>query len=299
MKIALSPQWKIPKINQQNSTSKNIQKDVQNFNVNKSAFSFDNRAIFLSFGAIQKINKPEEFNDLDKTAEYLENKIKLSLKEKDEDDIQTIIDSVSQKTNADKELVAETLGRLVQFSSYSQIDNINKQLNDSGIGSFYFSGNFDCNHLFDFLSGKNLFNLKGDKAAYIVDDYNIDWLKSVDKKKSNLFFRMNRAFKNDKMKIFVLDGFSVKVGDKPKSYNLFGADEDLETLTYEIVEEVQKTGKSLDDIFYNDKVASINDVFGLNASVKVIKNPALQEYSAKNIAQVLKPDYPTKEQINF
>ena len=75
MKIALSPQWKIPKINQQNCASKNIQKDGQNSVDNSSAFSFDNRAIFLSFGAIKKINKPEEFTDLDKTAEYLQNKI--------------------------------------------------------------------------------------------------------------------------------------------------------------------------------------------------------------------------------
>ena len=297
MKIALSPQWTTPKINQQICASKNIQNGVQNSDANLSAFSFDNRAIFLSFGAIKKINKPEDFTDVDKTAEYLENKIQLSLKEKDADDIKKIIKSVSKKTGANKKLVTETLGRLVQFSSFAQIDNLTEQLNNNDIINFYFSGHSDCNHLFDFLYGKNLMPLKGNKLAYVIDDYNIQWLNGLDKEKSKLFARINKAQINDDIDFIVLDGFSVNVNGKAKSYNLFGADEDLEKLTCKIVEEVQKTGKSLDDIFYKDKVENIKSIFGENAHVAVIKNPAIQEYNPKNIASIMKPNYPSKQQI--
>ena len=297
MKIALSPQWITPKINHQICTSKNIQKDVQNFNVNKSAFSFDNRAIFLSFGAIKKINKPEEFTDLDKTAEYLQNKIQLSLKEKDAEDIQCIIDSVSEKTNADKEFVAETLGRLVQFASYSQFENLDKELKNRNLGQFYFSGYLDNNHLFDFIRERNLLTSTGRYKAHVVDNYNLGWLSSLKNKSSALKNRMIHSLEKNDLKFVVLDGFSANINGKGKSYNFFGADEDLETLTTQVVEKVQKTGKTLDEIFIDDKVAIIKNVFGEDTPIEVIKNPKLTDYSAETIVQIMKPDYPTKEQI--
>ena len=297
MKIALSPQWKTPKINQQLCASKNIQKGVQNSAVNASPFSFDNRAVFLSFGAIQKINKPKEFNDLDKTAEYLENKIQLSLKEKDAEDIQNIIDSVSEKTNADKKLVAETLGRLVQFSSYSQLKNLDEELSNRNFGKFYFSGNMDNNHLFDFIKERNLITCTGRYSAHVVDNYNVSWLSSLKNKSSALKNRMIHSLNKNELKFVVLDGFSVNIGGQPKSYNLFGADETLENLTTQVVEKVQRTGKSLDEIFIDDKVAIIKNVFGEDVPIEVIKNPKLTDYSAESIAQIIKPDYPTKEQI--
>ena len=297
MKIALYPQRITPKINQQNCTSKNIQKDVQTFNVNKSAFSFDNRAIFLSFGAIQKINKPEEFTDLDKTAEYLQNKIQLSLKEKDAEDIQCIIDSVSEKTNADKEFVAETLGRLVQFASYSQFENLDKELINRNLGQFYFSGYLDNNHLFDFIRERNLLTSTGRYKAHVVDNYNLGWLSSLKNKSSALKNRMIHSLNKNELRFVVLDGFSVNINGEGKSYNFFGADEDLETLTAQVVEKVQKTGKTLDEIFIDDKISIIKNVFGEDAPIEVIKNPKLTDYSAETIAQIMKPDYPTKEQI--
>ncbi len=297
MKIALSPQWKIPKINQQNCASKNIQKDGQNSVDNSSAFSFDNRAIFLSFGAIKKINKPEDYSDLKKFAVYLENKIAIDLKEKDEEDIQNIIDSVAENTGADKKLVSEALGRIVQFSSFKQVATLNDELKNQQIGRFYFSGNFDCNHLFDFLKTKELFNSKGQKSGHIVDDYNIDWIKNFESQNPLYKERLNHYLSNKKLKFLVLDGFSAKVNGKPISYNFFGADDSLENITTNIVQEVQKTGKTLDDIFYGEKIETIKSVFGQYAPVKVIKNPKLKDYSAKSIANIMRPEYPSKEQI--
>ena len=297
MKIALSPQHKIPKINQQNCASKNMQKDVQNSAVNGRDFSFENRAIFLSFGAIKKINKPEDYADNKRFAAYLENKIAIDLKEKDAEDIQNIIDSVAENTGADKKLVSEALGRIVQFTSYRQVAVLNEELKKQQIGRFYFSGNFDCNHLFDFLKTKDLINSKGEYFAHVIDDYNLPWIKECDEKHTDLANRMRHTLNNKKLKFVILDGFSVNVDNKPMSYNFFGADESLENITTAVVNEVQKTGKTLDEIFNGEKIETLKAVFGKDTPVKVIKNPKLKDYSAKSIANIFRPEYPSREQI--
>ena len=68
-------EWNINSIKNNSFNKKNTQSDVQNFSVYSQlpAYAYrSNLASNISFGAIKKIDKPKDFSDIDKFAEYYE-----------------------------------------------------------------------------------------------------------------------------------------------------------------------------------------------------------------------------------
>ena len=229
------------------------------------------------------------YNDTNKFAEHMLAKIDKQLMIPNKKEIKSIISEVSNETNASKKLVTEVLARVSQFASTSQLPQLDKAFNDKDFASFYIRNEepLNINHLFNIAEyHKNQMNLQGYIRPYVVEDYNLPFV----------FEAKNYLNMYDKMNLVVIDGWNTKINGKNMSYTMFGAEDSLENTTKAIVEEVQKTGKSVDDVLNGDIISKIRDMYGDEYEITVLKNPNLK-FNASSIAKNLNVKRPNKAQI--
>ena len=274
----------------------NIQKNYNNVKSNPITFCEQKKLQKIpvetlkaySFGSsIEK--RKAIYNDTNKFAEHMLAKIDKQLMIPNKKEIKSIISEVSKETNARKKLVTEVLARVSQFGITSQLPQLDKVFNDNDFASFYIRTDepLNINHLFNVAEyHKNQMNLQGYIRPYVVDDYNLPFVSEA----------KNHLSMFDKMNLVVIDGWNTKINGKNMSYTMFGAEDSLKNTTKAIVEEVQKTGKSVDEVLNGDIISKIRDMYGDSYEITVLKNPNLK-FNPSAIAKNLDVKRPNKAQI--
>ena len=233
------------------------------------------------------------YNDTNKFAEHMLAKIDKQLMIPNKKEIKSIISEVSKETNASKKLVTEVLARVSQFGSTSQLPQLNKAFNEKNLATFFirFEEPLNINHLFNIAENHKMqLDLDGEIRPYVVEDYNLQFVPEAEA------YLDEADYMFSKMSLVLIDGWNTKVDGKSKTYTMFGAQDSLKNTTKAIVEEVQKTGKSIDEVLNGDIISKIKDMYGDKYQITVIKNPNLK-YNARAIAKNLNVKRPNKTQI--
>ena len=243
--------------------------------------------------------KSDLLSDTKAFSKYMEKKIQDKLMVKTEADVQNIIDNVVAQTNADEKLVAEVLGRVAQFSSYNQLSAISDTLDKNNIFSIYLSSNeSDLNDDFIYLNElKHLLHISrdGKNKAYFVDFNNLNYAK--EQYYRELRFKENGVEIYKPLKFFVVDGWNYRKDGQTKSYTMLGSEDSLENTVKSIVQDVQKTGKTVDEVLNGEIIEKIKTEIDEDLDVVIVKNDKLTDYSAKSIAKIMEPVYPKAEEI--
>ena len=232
-------------------------------------------------------------------SKHMEKKIKDRLMVKTEADIQNIIDNTVKETGADEKLVSEVLGRVAQFSSYNQLPSISKTLMDNDVFSISYSGdatNLNDDFLYlDEIKHMLILDRGGKNKAYFVDFNNLNCAK--EQYYRELRFKENGVEVYRPLKFFVVDGWNYRKDGQTKSYTMLGSEDSLENTVKSIVQDIQQTGKSVDEVLNGEILDEIKTQIDDELEVVVVKNDNLTDYSAKSIAQIMEPRYPKAEEI--
>ena len=254
------------------------------------------------------INTPN-YRDKKQFPAYLENKFSKMLKDPSKEDIEALADSVSAKTGADKDEILKVVSRLTQFSNYSQLPEMEHSFTNMHVGKLngcYLSyksadrGNVDINNVLQYLhDSKWQFDfMLGYNSILFLDNNTLSYIeKEKNDPKSNLFEKLCADAKQKKLKIAIVDGWNAKVDGFDVSHTMFGSPLSLEDAITRIIEEKQKTNKSLDDILNGDIIERAKKVFGNNTKINIIKNKQANKATPENIARVMKSKYPNKDVI--
>ena len=272
--------------------------------------------------------KGELLSDTKEFSKYLESKIKKQMMVQSEQDVQNTIDNVVKDTKADAKLVSEVLGRVVQFSSFKQLQEIADYLSDKEVSSIAFTNSLNLNSDFHYIfHEKRLCDLQvQDKHSALFIDYdNFGFVqKEIDDEafhqqqvaetSKRLDDKYGKEFSVEKLiasknmlfspttehypvKFFIVDGWNYRKDGQTKSYTMLGSENNLEDTVKTIVNEVQETGKSVDEVLNGEIISSLKNRFGEDFEVDIVKNNKLTDYSAKTISEIMAPNYPTAEEI--
>ena len=264
---------------------------------NYQAYALSN----ISFGELKEIDKTKKFANVDEFAEYFESKLKTQLKVKDEKDIINSIDKISQVTGSSKELATEVLTRVTQFSSYSQIGELDKQLyKDDYFVTSCLPIKCNVNNQLHYVGATKGFfkkrNLVSEiKNTFVVDNTILNELAKL--KNSAPYYYCNAKVREGEIEFAVIDGWNTLIDNKEMSYSLFGMTDSYENISIAVIEEMKKTGKSLDEVLNGDSINKIKDAFCESAPIRIVQNPNVKEPSVKTILDNINPIMPNKAQI--
>ena len=250
-----------------------------------------------SFGSLKE-RRQNEYSSVENFSDYILDKVQKQMMVPDATQVDEIIVNVAKELDADKELVAKVLGRISQFASYSQLIEMKIALEDIGVSRFSVEDNeeLNLNHVFGYLKRKKLFPLyNGNKVAFMTDFDNLHLIKNREKRKNNHNVSLNSAKKT--MPFIVVDGWNATVDGKPIGYTMFGAKDTLENTTKAIVQEIQKTGKSIDEVLNGDIIAEIKKNYGDDAEIHILKNRNCKNYTPIEIARNLRDVMPYDSRI--
>ena len=256
----------------------------------------------LSFGAIQKINKPKDFSDIEKFCEYFENKLQRDLGVKDEEDIINSIDKISTVTNSSKELATEVLTRVTQFGSYTQMANFADALESNGVNTINFNNTnrVDTSQALRYigqskglLRNQNVFG--NTNYVNIIDDFFLDELLDEDAP-FNIRSYILHSVSNDN-KLAIVDGWNIQIDGKNMGYSMIGATDNYEDISIAVINEMKKTGKNLDEVLNGDIITKTKAVLDKDVDISIIQNKNVQNPSVKTILDNINPKVPTKEEI--
>lgn len=298
-------EWSINSIKNNSFEKKNSQSDMQNYSVYSQlpAFAYrSNLASNISFCAIKKIDKPKDFSDLDKFAEYYENKLQRDLGVKDEEDIKASIRKISKETNVSKKVAKNVLAKVTQFGSYSQLENFSKSINSLGRSDIRtsFTDRVNQSQALRYLTStkgliktENVFN--PDNTVDIIDKFLIDELS--EEENSAKLYNFKSAVEKDFSHPTIVDGWNIQIDGKNMCYSLLGATDSYEDISIAVINEMKKTGKSLEEVVNGDIIKQTKQLLGDNVQVDVIRNENIRRASVQTILDNVNPKVPTKEEI--
>ena len=252
-----------------------------------------------SFGVSVK-KRDDLYSDTKKFAEYFEQKLQKQLMVKSEQDIQNIIDNTVKTTGVDDKLVCKVMSRIVQFSDFSRLDDLENSIRNLTYDSFENRAyrTLTSSSCLKYLNKKEQFmNRQKGQFRYETPLRVIDYAFLEQIKNINTSENILRDYKNVMSDAAIIDGWNTKIDGKNMAYTMFGHEYDLETITISIINEMQKTGKSLDEVLNGDIIKECKQIFGEDFEPEVICPFDIPELSAKGIAKLMKPKMPTKEQI--
>ena len=255
----------------------------------------------LSFCALKEVDKYRKFANVDEFAEYFESKLKAELKVKDEKDIINSIDKISQVTGASKELATEVLTRVTQFSSYSQIAELDNQLyKDDYFIRSCLPIKCNVNNQIHYVGATKGFFKKRNivneiKNTFVIDNTVLKELPKI--KNSAPYYYCNAKAREGDIEFAIIDGWNTLIDNKEMSYSLFGMTDNYENISIAVIDEMKKTGKSLDEVLNGDSIKKIKDFFGESALIRVVQNSNVKEPSVKTILDNINPIIPNKNQI--
>lgn len=252
-----------------------------------------------SFGVSVK-KREDIYSNTYKFAEYFEDKLKKQMEVKSVEDIQNIVDNTVKETDASEIEVCEVLSRVTQFADYSSIDALELSLREKGYDSCenQFYGPLSLSMPLNYLSKRNQFmnkpkgRLRTNNAVQFIDNSVLDHMQTLDKLTSK-----HHNYKQHLKSAVIVDGWNTKIDGKNMAYTMFGSEYDLQTITTSIVKEMQKTGKSLDEVLNGDIINRLKDIMGDNYEPTIIKSIDEPVYGVSGIANLMQPKMPTKEQI--
>lgn len=240
------------------------------------------------------------YSDTSKFAEYFENKLKKQLKVKSPEDIQKIIDNTVKETNADEKLVCKVMSKVVQFGDFSRLDDLEYSIRDlsyDGLENRFYR-TLTSSSCLSYLKRKEQFmnrprgQYRIEEPLRIIDNAFLEQLKNLDTS-SNISYNFKQLMKG----AAIIDGWNTKIDGKNMAYTMFGHEYDLETITISIIKEMQKTGKTLDEVLNGDIIKECKNILGEDFEPEVIYAFTQPVLSAEGIAHLMKPKMPTKEQI--
>lgn len=255
-----------------------------------------------SFGVSVK-KRDDIYSNTYKFAEYFEDKLKKQMEVKTVEDIQKIVDNTVKETGASEIEVCEVLSRVTQFSDYSSIDALELSLREKGYDSCenQFYGPLSLSMPLNYLSRRNQFmnkpkgTLRTNKPVQFIDNSVLDYMQTLDKLTPKY-----HNYKQHLKSAVIVDGWNTKIDGKNMAYTMFGAEYDLQTIITSIVKEMQKTGKSLDEVLNGDIIDRLKGIMGDKYEPTIIKSIDEPIYGVRGIAHIMQPKMPTKEQIiNF
>lgn len=255
-----------------------------------------------SFGVSVK-KRDDLYSNTEKFAEYFEDKLKKQMQVKSEEDIQNIIDNIVNETNTDGKTVCEVLSRVVQFSDYSNIDDLEFLIREKGYDA---CKNKIYNRLsvalpFTYLFNKQQFmnlpkvrciKITSKKPVQILDNSVLKYMADLDKN-STIYSEYKETLSSG----VIIDGWNTLIDGKNMAYTMFGHEYDLQTITTSIIKEMQKTGKSLDEVLNGDIINECKKHLGEDFEPVIIKKTDEPVLTANAISEVMKPKMPNKDQI--
>ena len=246
-----------------------------------------------SFGSLIE-RRQNEYSSLDNFSEYMIDKVLKQMMVPDAEQVNKIIVDVAKELNADEVLVARVLGRISQFASYTQLIEMRSALDDIGVSRFCNENDdeLNLNHVFGYLKRKKLFPLYNNSGIGFMADFDNLHLakKQIDKEKN-----FDGKFKP--MQFVIVDGWNATADGKPIGYTMFGAKDTLKNTTKAIVQEIQKTGKTIDEVLNGDIISEIKKMYGEDTQVQVLKNKNCKNYTPIEIARNLRENLPYEYRI--
>lgn len=247
---------------------------------------------------VQAVSDTPNYSDIKEFSIYFENKIRKLLKVVDAKDIQEMIMRLRQKTGADEKTVREVLSKLTQFSSYAKLNSLRDELHKNGIGGIYnFSFPYsNINKAFLYLQEKkeqiNLGN-SNMKTACILDNSLMDMIERNRGYNIDLIQRLNQK----SLTLFHISGWNSVIDGKNVSQGFLGSQMGLEESAELVINKMKKEGISLDEALNGDFEKRIKEFFGNYINVVKIETNNITGNSATDIADNLKPLYPSAKTI--
>lgn len=240
------------------------------------------------------------YDNIDTFSAYFEKKLQKMLNVTTEKDIDIMVNEIEKTTKADKKTILEVMGRVAQFSSYSQIRNLGKELEDLQISDISTTSNtisltnamkyigVEKSQFFEDGMDNNF--ISNWNKGFILDDYGLKELQRLKKAgKLNDFLRKNE--------LIMIDGWNIPFNEDFRSQGILDKSASLKDLTATIIQKMEKEKISLDEALNNDFIDKVENILGESPQIHIIKNKNIKSKTSKDIADMLKPVMPDKEQI--
>lgn len=261
---------------------------------------------------INGVSKERNNDSTAKAAERIENNFINQTYAPDEKSISSIVNKVALNTNTDKKEVQEALMKLVQFSSYSQMNALTLALYENGITGirsiddicFDNEKDFSLGSVLNYLSKcKEQFNFASvypSKKALFLDNLLLDKLEDIKNTQYGKDFinTIKQEIQNGETTLAAFDGWNAKVDGVDISHGLFGSCTSLEKSLELLLLKSHQENKSFDEVLNNDTIKRAQDIFGSDANVEIIRNSNIYNGSSiENITKIMKPNMPDKKSI--
>ena len=251
---------------------------------------------------INSVETKPNFSDLGQIANRLSAKIEDMLDITSEKDIIRMVDKLHLETGMEKEKIYNIVSRLTQFSSYSQLPALSralKPLKSYGVGDIL-SEQAGLNDAIKYLShNKKQIRFEEDSrvGTLFIDDKTLEQYRKCKENNKSFFSAIQNGVKDRRLQLAVIDGFNANAGGEDVSQTFLGAPLSLEESTRKVIRDMQNKNLSLNEIMNGDIIRKTKEVFGEDAPINILKNDRAYKADSKNIAQRIRPLYPSEKQI--
>ncbi len=254
---------------------------------------------------------PDDYSDTKAFCEYFEDKMKVQLSAKSEEDINKMIREIAQNTGVTEYEAAETLAELTQFTSYKELPQLAQEVKSLGVSSIY-----DCdgdgtslNKVMRYviekkeqgtLSSLTLDNTQG----LFLDESAIKWMSQLDDTAKQ---QLTDSIKAGQVKLISVDGWNISSGvdDSYLSYGMFGQSEDLESLATRVINQAKNEGTDITTYLDNinqSMETKAKSILGDDISISTVRNyDAMNNFymdgTGKSISETMTPKMPTQDEL--
>ncbi len=216
------------------------------------------------------------------------------------EDVNRLILSLSNRTQAPLDLIMEILYRLTQFSSYDSLSDIEKIMNKEEIGFVPYTGFLSINAVFNYLENRKFAFAccKDARKTFFIDNLLLEMLEASEK--GDFYYTDESEYVKNNLnslsaKACILDGFDVKASNGRYYSSGFASGSGyLESLAFDVIKRVQK-GENLDEVLNGDLIRRFKEIFPdfcgkflifkKNKPDKITPETILKNLKAKNISE--------------
>lgn len=257
---------------------------------------------------------PDDYSDTKAFTEYMEERMRVQLSAKSEADIDQMIKEIAEKTGVSEYEAAETLAELTQFTSYSQVPELSKELQRLKISGIY-RGDGDgisLNKVMRYVSDKKgqvkLYDgFDSNTEGFFLDEQGLKYLSSLDDSAKAAFAQ---KVKDGDVKLLCIDGWNISLDTDGSylSYGMFGQEADLTSLATQVIKKAQSEGVQVSEYLCelnSDIQTRVKNILGDDIIIDIISNDKaktnfyyLDNY-AKTISETMAPTMPTQKEMSI
>lgn len=254
------------------------------------------------------------YEDSQKFAEHLEQQFIRQFGNTSEKEIKEIISAMVIDLGISESAAREVLSRITQFTSYSQIREMGKALEKLGIKDVFKTDTISLNNTLKYIGfNKRQFFAQGvkkfgkgcNKEVFFLDNNSLTFLRNIiDNPNSALDFL--KKIKHGEIVFAAVDGWNIKSNGRYVSYGFAGQDQNLASITKNVLERMKRENISLDEALNGDFMKEAKTVLSelfekakikQPVTINTISNTSATGFSVSDIAGRIKGKGPSLNYI--